>query len=264
MKEPLNPIPRDLSLDVKHSKGKSGDPDEKALDTSGLRHRSNARASRVDPAYHWLLISSLVLSSILCWLYVTKPVIVQNESSDGVEGLSAGHKKDQSGGVAALIPSQNALPGNGNGPGDGSPQTISPGALAGAGSMTESSPFSAGWESTNLKVQHILSADTGGNELEKIVLDVPVLYETRTMRWTEADIGKARQVMQRLVLYEGKLNELRNEGQAILSQWNELIENTAPINALRADSPSLPCNHGQGARPGDLPESSSVIKVDTQ
>lgn len=272
MKEQLNPIPRDLSLDVKQvTENQRG---SEVASSKGLllsRNRINSRVSRIDAAYHWLLITSLILSSILCWLYVTKPVIVQDKSSSdkSVSGeASAMGGNSQSGRAAALVPAGDSLPGRelsqtseGALANEGGLQKISPGALAGSGAETDSSGLSLGWESTNYKVQHILSVDTGGGELEKIVLDVPALYQTRTMRWSTEDVATARKVMQRLVVYESNLNNLRAEGEGILKDWNQFIERTSPTDALRADSPSLPCNHGQGKSPGDLPESSSVIKV---
>lgn len=261
MKEPINPIPRDLSLDVKHVTGNSSDSGDQALNTSSSRSRANARTGRVDPAYHWLLIASLLLSSILCWLYVTKPVIVQNiPDADAKAGSETSAASGEGGPsmVAALMPSSDALPGELSSA-NHMPKKISPGALAAPSSAN--SPFSPGWESTNLKVQHILSADTGGDEMETIILDVPVLYESRSLRWTHDDIAKARKLMQRLVVYETNLNQLRIEGQEILQDWNQLIESTMPATALRADSPSLPHNHGESGATGDLPDSSSLIKV---
>ena len=261
MKEPINPIPRDLSLDVKHITGHSVEDGDMALNPSSMRSRVNARVGRVDPAYHWLLIASLLLSSILCWLYVTKPVIVQEVSgADAKAGseTSAASGKGGSSTVGALVPSSDALPGESSSA-HHMPKKISPGALTGPSAA--SAPFSPGWEFTNLKVQHILSADTGGDDLEKIVLDVPVLYESRSLRWTHDDIAKARKLMQRLVVYETNLNQLRNEGQEILQDWNQLIESTMPATVLRADSPSLPHNHGESGATGDLPDSSTLIKV---
>ena len=261
MKEPINPIPRDLSLDVKHATGSFSENEDKPSNANSRLSQANRRLSRVDPAYHWLLIASLLLSSILCWLYVTKPVIVENVASNASgSGMETSGPSGQGGSsrVAALVPSSDALPGEASSA-NHIPRKISPGMLAAA--TKANSPFSPGWESTNLKVQHILSADTGGGELEKIVLDVPVLYQSRSLRWTHDDIAQARKIMQRLVVYESRLNELRNEGQHILQDWNQLVENTMPAHSLRADSPSLPHNHGESGSSGDLPDSSSLIKV---
>ncbi|MBT8044229.1 MAG: hypothetical protein KJO79_04700, partial [Verrucomicrobiae bacterium] len=185
--------------------------------------------------------------------------------------------------VENLLPSDTSLPGGepptvvadgGSGAADNQDLAVSKGPTKPTGpvqinpSMLSKRPvgengseLGLGWESTNLKVQHILSADPGNGELEKIVLNVPVLYETRTMRWTTEDIAQARNIMSRLMVYERNLNTLRKEGQAIFKDWNALLENTVPAPALRADSPSLPYNHGQGGQSGILPGSSSVIKV---
>ena len=274
MKEPINPIPRDLSLDVKHTSEGIEDGGEEPLITPAISNRANSRVDRPDAAYHWLLITSLILTSIMCWLYVTKPVIVQNGASNDVQrdgALPGSMENSQSGRVSTLVPSEYVLPGSKlpssvdrKISSQSNLQQTGSGALAESGHMADNPLFSQGWESTNLKMQHIFSADTGGDEMEEIVLDVPVLYETRTMRWSVADIAQARQLMQRLIVYEGNLKNLRNDGKEILKEWNELIENTTPTDNLKADSPSLPKNHVQG-EPSDepsayVPASSSVIK----
>lgn len=274
MKEPINPIPRDLSLDVKHTSEGIEDGGVEPLIKGAIGNRPNSRVDRPDAAYHWLLITSLILTSIMCWLYVTKPVIVQNRASNDVqldEALPSHTGNSQSGRVSTLVPSDDVLPGSKlpssverSISSDSHLQKTSSGVLAESGHMADNPLFSLGWESTNLKMQHMLSADAGGDEREEIVLDVPVLYETRTMRWSVADIAEARELMQRLIVYEGNLKNLRSDGQEILKEWNELIENTTPTDVLRGDSPSLPKNHGQGEQPDEpsayVPTSSAVIK----
>ena len=64
------------------------------------------------------------------------------------------------------------------------------------------------------------------------------------------------------MVYERNLSNLRQEGQALLNDWNELLDGTVPAASLRADSPSLPYNHGQGDHRGSLPRSSSAIKIE--
>ncbi|BDS08506.1 hypothetical protein NT6N_35460 [Oceaniferula spumae] len=235
---------------------------------------------QLNKAYPWLLAASVCLSGVLCWMYVTKPVMapaavatdMPSSTEDIAEPITApadlakspaSHSGDE---TAALVPSDDVLPGGpvNNGPNkpgtpdSGSPVSIDPQKLA---AMTgDASEAGSGWESTNLKVQHILSADSGNGELEKIILDVPVRYQTRTMRWTPTDVEKARSVLARLMIYERDLHNLRIQGKSILSDWNELLEQTVPAEALRADSPSIPYN--QGSEGGGLPGSSSVIKVD--
>jgi hypothetical protein len=206
-------------------------------------------------------------------MYVTKPVIVASPLSsemdnakpmlDKDEQTSSANKIETRKLGAALIPSDNALPGVPSAEdasatqssGLQSPRAIDPRQLAAAGD-------GSGWETTNSRVQHILSADTGNGDLTKIVLNVPVLYQTRTMRWTPADIEKARGVLTRLMVYEGNLAKIKKEGQALLLDWNQILEKTVPAKALRADSPSLPYNQGDQSRNGGLPDSGSTIKIE--
>jgi len=290
MKVPLEPIPKEPVMLASQSQDASAPVRSISdyMDGSGSSGREPLSAGQLDKAYPWLLAGSIALSMVLCWLYVTKPVIVEgevsSESHSGIlaaddsanasaHGVRTGH---MAGGGAALLPSDRALPGADDaarqrrGPApqkqDGSAaqtlRKISPAKLAKSRADADGAGFTLGWEATNLKVQHILSVDSGSDELEKIVLNVPVLYETRTMRWSPGDIAKARGVMRGLMEYERKLNELRNEGHAILQDWNQLLQSTSPTVALRADSPSLPYNHGQDSESETLPDSSSAIKLE--
>ena len=99
-----------------------------------------------------------------------------------------------------------------------------------------------GFEETNLRVQHILTAQTPGAKLARIDLDVPVLYQSRNLRWTPTDVADARILVARLMDYQEKSKILRAEGSDLLNAWNQLIARSIPGIDLRADSPSLPAN----------------------
>jgi len=271
MKVPLEPIPTEQMAVTSDSATLSSNQMKKTEPTSV--EPLAPTASPMNKCYPWLLGVSVCLSGVLCWMYVTKPVMAPAAvtAAETKEDLTKNVIKvtpvvDIAKGVP-LVPSENLLPGESpdtaaavKGARSSNPVSIPPRQLSKikAGASTEGD----GWENTNLKVQHILSADSGSGELEKIILNVPVRYETRSMRWTPEDIKKARNVLARLMVYERDLNNLRQQGKGILKDWNSLLENTVPSEVLRADSPSLPYNQGYGVQPSVLPDSSSVIKVD--
>lgn len=275
MKVPLEPIPTEqMTIVEKTVAAPRAQLRELQATAPDVPVATEPSPNQLSKAYPWLLGASLCMSGILCWMYVTKPVIApaavqtpaQSESTEAVKPVMV-KPTALVGKAAPLAPSENLLPGEEpkNVTATGSrhpaaPLRVDPGKLAAM--RGSSSAQGNGWESTNLKVQHILSADSGNGELEKIILNVPVRYETRTMRWTPTDVEKARNVLARLMIYERDLNNLRQQGKGILKDWNSLLESTVPSAVLRADSPSLPYNHGSGTQQGDLPDSSSVIKVD--
>lgn len=228
-------------------------------------------------AYPWLLTVSLCLSGVLCWMYVTKPVIVH--VSEDVSGASPArvdfstHEVPPEAQVNAikpsLLPSDESLPGikklsrrqvpNQVASSEKGAQLTDPRQLLGGGD-------GSGLEATNARVQHILSANNGAGELSKIVLNVPVLYQTRTMRWTAGDVAEARSLLNRLVGYESQLAKLRKEGQYLMAEWNRLMQATVPASSLRADSPSLPHNQTLTSPPnksgGGLPHAG--VEVETK
>ncbi len=279
MKVPLEPIPTEQIVLVEKERPRAEVRVHERGHAAGRDEHAGRASARLERAYPWLLGASTCLSAMLCWMYVTKPVIATVSVGNDPDALAlAGLTEDaavtRAGNADAgpragdLVPSDTDLPGSqppapqaAGQAGGGSPEAITPQRLA-EGAGADAAAMTLGWEATNLKVQHILSADGGNGALEKIVINVPVLYETRTMRWTSADIVKARDVLSRLMLYERNLSNLRQEGQVLLKDWNELLEETVPAPSLRADSPSLPYNHGQGDQRGSLPRSSSAIKVE--
>ena len=254
MKSPLEPIPTEpvsSAQNVEHA----------PLNQPLSNPAANTRMSK---AYPLLLGAIVCLSGALCWMYITKPVIVSTPPQQPAASLLTvekdvtevtGVKLGKEASVESdLVPSEDALPGE-------TPSGNRTAASAKSGKLPAGVKPGVRWENTNLKVQHILRAMTENGE-QKIILDVPVRYETRTMRWTKEDIAEARNILSRLMIYERDLNNLRQQGKGVLNDWNLLLGRTAPATVLRADSPSLPYNQGHGNQPRDLPDGSSLIKVD--
>lgn len=265
MKNALEPLPTKQLVAVKERKPNAA----VRVEEPETRRELNA--------YPWLLGISTGLSVVLCWMYVTKPVIVEatdqviedslsatgNNNVEVLSGLESDNETNATSVVVtdekSLIPSSSGLPGSlGGGPVD---------AIAPEGVVTVPTTIAdpltlSGWEETNHKVQHVLQADYGNGSIEKISVDVPVFYQTRTMGWSPTDIAEARELLSRLMVYEANIHKLKEEGDAMLVEWNSLLDRTVPTESLRADSPSLPYNHSIMA--GDIPLSGSdpLIKVD--
>ena len=165
---------------------------------------TNRRAATSPPqrAYSWLLAASTGLAGVFCWMYITKPVIrttaeipVETRSEEISSAEEAANPAPKN---ASLLPASDRLPG------ESSPLAARPAPLA--------NPF----EQTNIRVQHILTAEAPGGQLAKIDIDVPVLYQSRSLRWTPAEVADGA--------------------------WNELVERSIPAAQLRADSPTLSAN----------------------
>ena len=241
---------------------------------------TKAEAPKQSNAYAWLLVASTCLSVALCWMYLTKPVIKVvglSTDSSGLEGdidsvindvltdtdsskASANVVDHMSlrpnGASKGLLPSDDGLPGIAN---QLSAPTIIP---TGRSSAKADHLAFSGWEKTNHKVQHVLQADSGNGVVEKILVEVPVFYQSRTMGWSQADISAARGLLQRLMVYEGNIHALKQEGEKMLLEWNELLAKTVPSGSLRADSPSLPYNHSILATEAPLSGSEPLIKLE--
>ena len=198
-------------------------------------NRRSATACPVQRAYPWLLIASTALAAAFCGLYLTKPVIVAGQEP-GPAATSVGPP------LVAMAPASRPqaeptlMPKSGSLPGDSSkPQAADPRRLSSAAKPGEST-----YEETNLRVQHVLKAQgPEGQDLGKIMLEVPVMYRSRALRWTPDEVARARDLMVRIGNYQEASRMIRDEGEKLLGEWNLLIGDTIPTSVLRADSPSL-------------------------
>ena len=228
--------------------------------TPGAYSTSNRRASScpVQRAYPWLLCTSTMIAATFCLLYITKPVILPalNTSAmlDSPEkpvtpNLSAPPVR------TGLMPSNDRLPGEQSSASHSRPPASSP--IQAKPSSQSANPF----EETNLRIQHILTAEAPGGHLARIDIDVPVLYQSRNLRWTSSEVAEARALLVRLADYQEKSQMLRAEGVELLDSWNRIVGQSIPNGELRADSPSLPTNQKDAAdapRPAGLNTTESI------
>ncbi|MDB6076759.1 MAG: hypothetical protein JWO82_506, partial [Akkermansiaceae bacterium] len=162
--------------------------DAQTLELSAVRDRllPPEPSSPLNRAYPWLLIASTGLAAVFCVLYLTKPVIVAGVPAVAQPVAPAVAAAKPAPVVAAALkqPDAKVLPDAKALPGELSrPEATDPRGL-GAGNAN---PF----EETNLRVQHVLGAQgPAGEDLGRIVLDVPVLYRSRALRWTPKEINR--------------------------------------------------------------------------
>ena len=109
-------------------------------------------------------------------------------------------------------------------------------------------------------MQHVLNArGPAGEDLGKVTLEVPVLYSSRTLRWTPQEIARARELQVRIGDYQEKSRALREEGRVLMEQWNALMGDSIPNEVLRADSPTL--NRPTQASPTQGLDSAEAIEI---
>lgn len=220
------------------------------------------RRSTFNPAqriYPWLLSISTLISAAFCLLYISKPVIVSSSGS-GTSTENPAVTLAENSSVASsseLMPSKDRLPGEQKSSVSTEPK-IKP---SDPRSAPSGAPLFQNFEETNLRIQHILTAEAPGGHLDRIDIDVPVIYQSRNLRWTTTQAAEARKLMARLMDYQEKSLQLRAEGAELLDSWNRLIGSSIPAGDLRADSPTLPANQQDAAdapRPAGLTTTESI------
>lgn len=220
---------------------------------------TNQSSNEVTLTYKYLLTFSTLSAVFFCYLYVTKPVAVSPTSSVPITETEADTHSDSSSSPKSFDSlGANSLPGEGSA---NSPTIESPASVNSSIPLAEndSTKGLVGFEETNDRVQHVLTAQNN-NSSERIILEVPVIYRTRGLRFGPEQANEAQRVLRALKIYQTQIKKLHQDGKNIQSAWNSILMNSQPVEALRADSPSLPQtpdNH-----PSMLSENSSTtIKI---
>lgn len=188
----------------------------------------------VQRVYPWLLFASTAIAATFCLAYITKPVILTGpslESESGTKQVASSGKTTQEILPKEILPDPDRLPGD---PGRATAEA--------AGGKLPTASQQSDFEETNIRVQHVLDAESANGEVDRIIVDVPVLYRSRSLRWTQGEAAEARELLQSLTSHQEKIRALRDEGAVLLDSWNRLMGSSIPSDALRADSPSLPSN----------------------
>lgn len=226
------PRPLDITLDLS--------PRQESYSYSN-RRSANTKTQRLYPL---LLLASTAVAGVFCFAYITKPVVPIY--STGVETAGASIP------ISTVpdtkpVAQPNDLPGT-------KPKNQTPTTKQ----QLPPAPLTSGYEETNIRMQHILDAESTSGDIHRIVIDVPVLYKSRNLRWSQEDAAQARMLLQRLEAYQEKSRVLRDEGQLILEDWNKLMDASVPNHILRADSPSISTNLLKTSRLNQTPESEAV------
>lgn len=221
------PSNNELSRDLDRSGATLPQSSQPSSNSSSNRRTSFAGNQRL---YPWLLCASTLIAAFFCIAYITKPIIVTRPVFTEKPTLKYQNTGQSISTSKSSKSHKNPTP------------TSSNTATPTANNQIPPASVTSGFEETNIRVQHILDAESSSGDIHRIVIDVPVLYQSRNLRWSQKDTAHARLLLQRLEQFQEKTRSLRDEGKILLQDWNALMDASIPNQSLRADSPSLSDN----------------------
>ena len=259
----MKPLPAQTPVVIKTNDSSMPSLPAALPNPAGTYSKANRRVSTATTQriYPWLLFASTSVAALFCLMYITKPVILASQRETPGNVNPEGALPPASVTVKSAEPKQSMLPDQNSLPGEGACHSTAGFSAGQSGGVTSHSNIASAFEQTNLRIQHILTAEAPGGRLAKIDLDVPVLYQSRNLRWTANEVAQARELLVRLADYQEKSRAMRTEGVALLDAWNHLVERSIPTGELRADSPTLPTNQQDAAdvpRPVGLDTTESI------
>ena len=226
---------------------------------TGSYSKTNRRASActIQRVYPWLLFASTAVAATFCLAYISKPIILAGPSNTAIPRDT----RQVASNTKPILTHERIAPDGTNLPGEHSELPLPP--TTGNGIPPTSLSAGYDFEETNIRMQHILDAESPSGDIDRIVIDVPVLYESRRLRWTQQEAAEARLLLERLTEHQEKTRNLRDEGKMLLQAWNGLIDASIPAQVVRADSPSLSTNQRDIQSP-ITSDSDSTIKIQRQ
>ncbi len=208
---------------------------------------SSPTSSEITLTYKYLLTFSTLSAVFFCWLYVTKPTVISPTRTDTEENatdLFDSSITTQKPNPVATENSFSSLNNTGL-PGESTNSTNQSQASAANKDSNIPLPLSdstknlVGFEETNDRVQHVITAQRNSSS-ERIILEVPVIYKTRGLRFGPEQANEAQRVLRALKIYQSQIKKLHQDGKNIQLAWDSLLMSAQPVASLRADSPSLP------------------------
>ena len=208
---------------------------------------SSKSSSEITLTYKYLLAFSTLSAVFFCWLYVTKPTVISATEAESKQNTIT---RSETSGSAEKTPSTATLDSFTNLSSSGLPgetansKSLTSISAANRGSniplaMSDSTKDLLGFEETNDRVQHVITAQSNSSS-ERIILEVPVIYKTRGLRFGPEQANEAQRVLRALKIYQSQIKKLHQDGKNIQLAWDSLLMSAQPIASLRADSPSLP------------------------
>lgn len=96
-------------------------------------------------------------------------------------------------------------------------------------------------EPTHIEVEQVLLVRSSpGAAVEKVIVRTPAAYPTGTLQWKAEQVEQARELQTRLANVLRHQAALERELARLESDWQRLVLEGLPLEALQPDSPSLP------------------------
>lgn len=179
--------------------------------------------------YPPLLLLSTTLTGVFLYLYLSKPVIIENPTMtvvapEVIVNEPAKALVEESPVVEELSPFPEAV-------------MLGSNELPGF-EVSEPEPSVEALPSlqqTILGVEQIVEVESLNGELEKLTVSLPVLYPEDMLSWSEESIAEARLLAKDIELYLSNVQAIQESGIQLLEDWNRIVFKTTPSSVLESN-----------------------------
>ena len=175
--------------------------------------------------YPPLLFLSTTLTGIFLFLYVTKPVIVEGVSEEGLVASKIVQQVSPQESVVEAVAQEELSPFPDAG-------MLTTQALPGFEAQQAEVISEPVLRQTVLSAEQIVEVESLSNELEKVSVSLSVFYPENLLSWNEESIFEAQILARDIELHLEKVREVQANGIDLLENWNRIISNSSPTSVL--------------------------------
>lgn len=175
--------------------------------------------------YPPLLLCSTLLTGVFFYLYLTKPVIVDNPVASSEVASLADSNLAVADPKAAPVIVQELSP---------FPEAImlDANALPGLEELKPLRKEAPVLQHTMLGVEQIVEVESLNGEMEKLTVSLPVLYPENMRSWDEASVLEAQELAVDMELHLERVREVQADGVELLEKWSQIISKSTPSSVL--------------------------------
>ena len=177
--------------------------------------------------YPPLLFFSTTLTAVFLYLYLTKPVIIENTGPAAMVSNSENSDATQS---VASIPAPAVKEELSPWPEEAA--ALIANELPGLTPMRSESSQTPEMIATTLGVEQIVEVASVNGELEKFKVSVPVLYPENVLSWNAESIAEAQQLATAIEAHLEQARAVQTNGVKLLESWNLLVSKSVPKSVL--------------------------------
>lgn len=177
--------------------------------------------------YPPLLLFSTTLTGVFLYLYLSKPVLVKEQSVAPPVAQVVAEASPESTSDEPVLDELSPWP---------EADMLSSNQLPGLTPLVVPEPSQPSMLPTTLGVEQIVKVESLNGELEEFSVSLPVLYPEDMLSWNTDSIAAAQELAVDIEAHLEKVSDIQANGVKLLEDWNRLVSQSVPQSVIQENN----------------------------